>query len=79
VEQITVLLADDNLIVREGVRALLARDPDVDVVGVAGDYDEIVSRAQELRPQVVVAVGADRQVRMRDGLVVSDGVLTFAP
>ena len=26
-KQITVLLADDNLIVREGVRALLARDP----------------------------------------------------
>jgi adenylate cyclase len=54
VKQITVLLADDNLIVREGVRALLARDPDVDVVGVAGDYDELVSRAQELHPQVVV-------------------------
>jgi adenylate cyclase len=54
VKQITVLLADDNLIVREGVRALLARDPDVDVVGVAGDYDELVTRAQELHPQVVV-------------------------
>lgn len=53
-KQITVLLADDNLIVREGVRALLARDPDVEVVGVAGDYDELVTRAQELHPQVVV-------------------------
>ena len=51
---ITVLLADDNLIVREGVRALLSRDPDVEVVGVAGDYDELVSRAVELRPQVLV-------------------------
>ena len=51
---ITVLLADDNLIVREGVRALLSRDPDVEVVGVAGDYDELVSRAMELRPQVLV-------------------------
>ncbi len=52
--QITVLLADDNLIVREGVRALLARDPDVLVVGVAGDYDELVSAAIELHPQVIV-------------------------
>jgi class 3 adenylate cyclase/DNA-binding NarL/FixJ family response regulator len=54
VERITVLLADDNLIVREGVRALLSRDPDVQVVGVAGDYDELVARARELHPQVLV-------------------------
>ncbi len=52
--RITVLLADDNLIVREGVRALLSRDQDVEVVGVAGDYDELVARAQELHPQVLV-------------------------
>src|SRR5215212_208928 len=54
VAPITVLLADDNLIVREGVRALLARDPHVEVVGVAGDYAELVERAAELRPQVLV-------------------------
>ena len=51
---ITVLLADDNLIVREGVRALLARDPDVDVVGVAGDYDELIQQSLSLTPQVLV-------------------------
>ncbi len=60
---ITVLLADDNLIVREGVRALLSRDPDVEVVGVAGDYDELVSRAVELRPQVLVTRGGVEPVR----------------
>jgi adenylate cyclase len=54
VEPITVLLADDNLIVREGVRALLARDPEIRVVGVAGDYDELVAGAVELTPQVIV-------------------------
>jgi adenylate cyclase len=54
VERITVLLADDNLIVREGVRALLSIDPGVEVVGVAGDYDELVARAAELQPQVLV-------------------------
>ena len=42
---ITVVLADDNLIVREGVRALLGYDRDVEVVGVAGDYDELVAAA----------------------------------
>jgi adenylate cyclase len=51
---ITVLLADDNLIVREGVRALLDRDPGVEVVGVAGDYDELIAAAIALTPQVLV-------------------------
>jgi class 3 adenylate cyclase/ActR/RegA family two-component response regulator len=54
VPAITVLLADDNLIVREGVRALLARDPDVEVLGVAGDYDELIAQATALSPQVLV-------------------------
>ena len=36
-QRITVFLADDNLIVREGVRALLGMEPDIEVVGVAAD------------------------------------------
>src|SRR5579864_5239619 len=51
---IRVVLADDNLIVREGVRALLSISGDVDVVGVAGDYDELLAGAAEHVPQVVV-------------------------
>ena len=51
---ITVFLADDNLLVREGVRALLQREPDVEVVGVAADYDELVAGAEAAAPQVVV-------------------------
>lgn len=51
---ITVFLADDNVIVREGVKALLALEPDVDVVGTASDYDELVAGATATRPQVVV-------------------------
>ena len=51
---IRVLLADDNLIVREGVRALLLSAGDLDVVGVAGDYDELVAAADAQLPQVVV-------------------------
>ena len=54
VAAISVLLADDNLIVREGVRALLDRDPSVAVVGVAGDYDELIEQAVRLTPQVLV-------------------------
>jgi adenylate cyclase len=51
---ISVFLADDNLIVREGVRALIERHPDLAVVGVAADYDETVSGAISTRPQVLV-------------------------
>ena len=52
--RITVFLADDNLIVREGVRALLKLDKDIEVVGVAADYDQLVTGAEAANPQVVV-------------------------
>jgi len=52
--KITVFLADDNLIVREGVRALIGTAGDMEVVGVAGDYDGLVAGAEQAAPQVVV-------------------------
>jgi adenylate cyclase len=51
---ITVFLADDNLIVREGVKALLELEDDFDVVGQAADYDELVAGAEATQPQVIV-------------------------
>ena len=51
---IRVFLADDNLIVREGVRALINRHADLEVVGVAEDYDGVVSGATAANPQVLV-------------------------
>jgi len=51
---ITVFLADDNLIVREGVRALINRRSDLEVVGVAEDYDGTVAGATDTAPQVLV-------------------------
>ena len=53
--RISVLLADDSLIVREGLRALLCATDDLDVVGVAGDFDQLVARADELTPDVIVS------------------------
>ncbi len=53
-DRITVFLADDNVLVREGVRALLSLEPDLEVVGVAEDYDTLVAGAAESDPQVVV-------------------------
>ncbi len=51
---IDVFLADDNLIVREGVRAIIERHPDLRVVGMAADYDEVVRGAAATEPQVLV-------------------------
>jgi class 3 adenylate cyclase/ActR/RegA family two-component response regulator len=53
-QKISVFLADDSLLVREGVRALLAAEPDLEVIGVAEDFDGLVQGASAARPQVVV-------------------------
>jgi class 3 adenylate cyclase/CheY-like chemotaxis protein len=53
--QISVFLADDSVIIREGVRAMLAREPDLEVVGVAEDYDGLVAGATAAAPHVVVS------------------------
>ena len=51
---ISVLLADDNLLVREGVRALIDLADDMEVIGVASDYDELIAAADKDAPQVLV-------------------------
>jgi len=51
---ISVFLADDNLLVREGVKAVIEMAEDLEVVGVAGDFDELVAGASKAQPQVVV-------------------------
>ncbi len=52
---IKVFLADDNLIVREGVRALIERHPDLSVVGVAADFEGTVTGATATEPHVLVS------------------------
>lgn len=51
---ISVFLADDNLLVREGVKALIQLSGDLEIVGEAGDYDSLITGATETAPQVVV-------------------------
>jgi DNA-binding NarL/FixJ family response regulator len=51
---IRVLLADDHPVVREGLRGMLAAEPDIDVVGEAASGPEAVTLAQRLRPDVVL-------------------------
>src|SRR5262249_38710455 len=53
-KKITVLLVDDHSLVRRGFRRMLEDEPDMEVVGEAGDGEESVKLAKQLRPQVVV-------------------------
>ncbi|HEV7642460.1 MAG TPA: response regulator transcription factor [Pyrinomonadaceae bacterium] len=51
---ISIVLADDHLIVRQGVRALLAAEADFQVIGETGDGLEAVELVKRLSPDVVI-------------------------
>ena len=53
-EPIRVLLADDHTLFRKGVRTLLEHTQDIEVVGEAATGQEVVTRAQELVPDVIL-------------------------
>lgn len=51
---IKVMLVEDHAIVREGLKALLASEKDIEVVGEAGNFTEALQVAARTRPEVVV-------------------------
>lgn len=53
-KRITILLADDHAIVREGLRALLEAEEDIEVVGEAETGRQAVQLARRLRPEVLL-------------------------
>jgi len=53
-QQINILIADDQAIVRKGIRALLATEVDIKVVGEAENGVEAVSQVESLQPDVIL-------------------------
>ncbi len=52
--KIRVFLTDDHLILREGIRSLLKKVPDIEMVGEAGDGVEAIAKVEQLVPDVVL-------------------------
>jgi DNA-binding NarL/FixJ family response regulator len=52
--KIRVLLADDHALFREGLAGILDAQPDMEVIGEAGDGLEVIVKAQELKPDLIV-------------------------
>ena len=71
---IRVLLADDHALVREGLRALLARESDMHVVAEASDGREAVVLAKETRPDVVAL---DLSMPLLNGLDAGRQIVTW--
>lgn len=53
-ETIRILIADDHAIVREGLRALIATEPGLELVAEASDGLEAVSKVSALKPDVIL-------------------------
>ena len=51
---IRILLADDHVVVRQGTRQLLEHEPDMEVVGEAGDGEEAIQLVIHLKPDVII-------------------------
>ena len=73
---ITIILAEDHRIVRQGVKALLAAEPDFRVVGETGDGLEAVQLIERLKPNVAVL---DLMMPGIGGLEVTREVRTLSP
>jgi DNA-binding NarL/FixJ family response regulator len=72
----TVLLADDHLIVREGLRIMLGMEPDITIVGEASTGREAVEMTGRLKPDVVVM---DIAMPILNGLEATRQILHSAP
>ena len=75
-QSITVLLADDHQIVREGFRSLLKLDTSIVIIGEAHDGREAVALARQLRPAVVVM---DIAMPLLNGLGATQQIMSAHP
>ncbi|MFB7998174.1 response regulator [Streptomyces sp. NPDC056002] len=73
---LTVLLVDDEPLVRAGLRAVLSAQPDIEVVGEAADGAAVIPLVRQLRPDVVAM---DVRMPLLDGIEATRAVLRSVP
>jgi DNA-binding NarL/FixJ family response regulator len=76
VEPIRVLVVDDHALFRRGLEMVLAQEPDIEVVGEAGDGSEAVEQAADLLPDVVLM---DVRMPRRSGIEACTAIKEVAP
>jgi two-component system response regulator DesR len=72
-DTIRVVLADDELLLREAIVTLLGLDDDIEIVGTAQDGEEAVELVRQLRPDIAVL---DLEMPKLDGLEVTAAIRT---
>ena len=75
-KKLRILLADDHIVMRTGLRALLERQPDLEVVGESENGRETVEFAASLRPDVVVM---DVGMPVLNGIEAAKMIVTQSP
>lgn len=73
---IRILIADDHAVVREGLRGLIATEPDMLLIGEATDGVEAVNKSHQLQPDVIVL---DLSMPRKDGLTAIGEIKTVLP
>jgi len=73
---IRVLVADDHRLFRDGLRVLLTSAPDLELVGEAGDGEEVVAKAAAVQPDVILM---DLQLPRINGVEATRRILQTQP
>jgi two-component system, NarL family, response regulator LiaR len=74
VKTIKILLAEDHAVVRESIRESLSREPEFEVIGEAGDGEEVIKLARQLSPDVIIM---DISMPQLNGIEATRQIKTF--
>ena len=75
-EKINIVLADDHVLVRNGIKAMLDSDEEINVIGEASNGEEAVKYARQLKPDILIL---DIRMPVKYGLEAAEEVRGMAP